>query len=184
MKRLAPLLVLALAAAACGGGSKSTTTTTTTAAVADPAAAMRALIATQPKLAGTVRTLFQGSGWAVVQSSSPGRASAVPFRLVGGRWRADQSDKVKLKILGPEPGSPGAPRQVQVAIEISAPQPFVESALWVDGVELDDKGGGSPTEGTIYATTAHPLKPGPHVAVGYARTDTTGTAVAWVFTVG
>ena len=177
MKRLAPLLVLALAAAACGGGLKST-------AVADPAAAMRALIATQPKLAGTVRTLFQGSGWAVVQSSSPGRASAVPFRLVGGRWRADQSDKVKLKILGPEPGSPGAPRQVQVAIEISAPQPFVESALWVDGVELDDKGGGSPTEGTIYATTAHPLKPGPHVAVGYARTDTTGTAVAWVFTVG
>jgi hypothetical protein len=166
--------------AGCGGGSKPATTTTTSTAP-DPAAAMRALIGTQPPLAGVVHTLYQGSEFAVVESTSAGKASAVAFRLVGGRWRADQSRKVKISILGPEPGAPGAPATPQVAIEFKAPARFVESGLWVDGTELQEKGGGSPTSGTIYGAPAKPLKPGVHVAVGFARTATTATAVAWIF---
>jgi hypothetical protein len=71
-----------------------------------------------------------------------------------------------------------------VAAELSAPGPLVESALWVDGVELLEKGGGlTATRATIYGAPVAPLRRGRHVAVAYARTATTGTAVAKVFRV-
>ena len=87
MRRLAPLLALVVVLTACGGGSSSQPATTTAAPSA--AAAMRALAGRRPELAGTVRTLFQGSSWAVVQSSAGGKAHAVVFRLVGGVWKPD-----------------------------------------------------------------------------------------------
>jgi hypothetical protein len=172
--------------AACGGSSRhaatSTSTTTTTAAMASPSAAMRRLITQDPALAGKVTTLYQGSSWSVVQSVASGRAHAVAFVLIGRRWVPDRTGNVKIDILGPQPGSV-APKLPQVAIQITAKAPFVESALWVDGTELQEKGGGSPTKGAIYGAPAANLKPGPHVAVGYARTNTTGTALAWIFRV-
>jgi hypothetical protein len=91
--------------------------------------------------------------------------------------------KVTLTILGPQPGAM-ATKLPQVAIQFSAKTPFVESGLWVDGLELVEKGGGSPTRGTIYGAPAASLKAGEHVAVGYARTALSGHAVAWVFNVG
>ena len=144
---------------------------------------MRALIGADPRLAGSLRLLFEGSGWSVVQSTSPTRASAVAFRLVHGRWRADRVRGVSITILGPNPGDRHAPALPQVAMEISAHSPFVESALWVDGTELEEQGGGTPTNGTIYGAPARTLRAGRHVAVGYARTATTAAAVAWSFDV-
>jgi hypothetical protein len=184
VKRLVLVAAVGLLAAGCGGSKPATTATTATVSTPDPAAAMRTLIAADLSLAGTVRTLYEGTSWAVVQSTAPGKASAVAFHLAGGKWLPDRSDEVKITILGPERGARAAPATPQVAIEFKAPQPFVESALWVDGTELQEKGGGSPTSGTIYGAPAKPLTAGPHVAVGYARTATTGTAVAWVFDVG
>jgi hypothetical protein len=181
VRRLAPLLALVVVLTACGGGSSSQPATTT--AVPSAAAAMRALAGRRPELAGTVRTLFQGSSWAVVQSSAGGKAHAVVFRLVGGVWKPDESGRVRVDILGPRPGA-DAPALPQVAVEVRAPTPFRETALWLDGRELAEKGGGSPTRGTIYGAAARELPAGMHVAVGYARTATTGTAVAWVFRVG
>ena len=61
--------------------------------------------------------------------------------------------------------------------------PLVESALWVDGNRLVEKGGGTPTNGTIYGAPGE-LAPGTHTAVGYARTAQSGSAVAWRFVVG
>ena len=184
MKPVALVVVLAVALlTGCGGESKTTTTTTTTAAVPSPAAAMRALIVKDPSLAGKVETLYESSGWAVVQSHAPGKAHAVVFRLIGNHWVPDKSGQVKLAILGPQPGAI-APKLPQVAIQFSGKTPFVESALWVDGTELVEKGGGSPTRGTIYGAPAADLKPGEHVAAGYARTGLSGSAVAWVFKVG
>jgi hypothetical protein len=183
VRRLALLAAVALVAG-CGGGSKTTSTATTSAAppAPDPAAAMRALIAKQPDLAGKVTTLYNGGAWSVVQSVRPGAAHAVAFQLIRNKWVADQSGNVKLEILGPHQGS-SAPKLPQVAIQFSAAQPFVESALWVDGTELQEKGGGSPKRGAIYGAPAKPLKPGQHVAVGYARTNLSGTATAWIFKV-
>jgi hypothetical protein len=179
VRRIA-LLLAAAALTGCGGAK---THTTTTVAAPAPAAAMHALIATDPSLAGTVRTLFQDSSWAVVQSTSPGKASAVAFRLVDGRWRADRSGVVRVSILGPEPGAT-APVIPQVAIAIKSKQAFVQDALWIDGKELFEKGGGSPNDFSAYGAPTAALKEGPHVAVGFARTDAHATAIAWVFKVG
>jgi hypothetical protein len=179
VKRLA-LLAAAVALAGCGGGSKSTTSTTTTAARPSVAAAMQALIAKHRELGGTVRVLYETPAWAVVQSSGGGTAHAVVFRWNGHAWEADQAKQVKVDILGPQPDSTAAAIP-QVAIEISSKLPFVDSGLWIDGKELFEKGGGSPTRGTVYGAPTKALKPGTHVAVGYARNIANGTAVAWVF---
>jgi hypothetical protein len=122
-------------------------------------------------------TLYAGGDWKVVVDG--GQAQAL--QRVDGKWHADTSGRVKVSILGPR-GT--APRTPQVAAELSAGAPLVESGLWVDGTELLAKGGGlSPTQGTIYGAPAAPLSPGPHVAVAYGRTATHGTAVAWSFRV-
>jgi hypothetical protein len=177
----------AVALAGCGAGSKSATTSTTTTTPttattgkAGPAAAMHTLIAKDPSLAGTVKVLFESGDWAVVQSSRGTTAHAVVFRNADGTWVPDRSGKVKVVILGPQPGST-APRLPQVAIEVISKLPFVDSGLWVDGSELYEKGGGSATRGTIYGAPPKALARGTHVAVGYARNLVNGTAVAWVF---
>jgi hypothetical protein len=183
--RPAALVVLAaVALAGCGGASKPAADTSAQAAVraSTPAAAMRALIEANPELAGRVRTLYVSSSWSVVESTARRAAHAVVFHLVRGRWLPDRSGQVRIDILGPQPGAT-APILPQVAIQFTARTPFVESALWVDGTQLQLQGGGTPTRGTIYGAPAANLRPGDHVAVGYARTSSTGTAVAWVFSV-
>jgi hypothetical protein len=160
--------VLALAALVAGGCGKSKSVPSPQAKAApDPARA-----------AGGGTTLYQGGSWAVVTRG----AQAVALRLVGDHWRPDRTRRVRIRILGPQPGARAA-RTPQVAIELVAPGRLAESGLWVDGKELLVKGGGSPTRGTIYGAPDAPLAPGRHVAVGFARTASTGTAVAWAFDV-
>ena len=133
-----------------------------------------------PPTPGPGTVLYQGTAWAVVLDH--GRALAQ--HLVAGRWRTDTSGAVKVSVLGPKPGSTANPATPQVAAALSARSDLAESALWVDGVELLEKGGGlTPTRGTIYGAPAAPLKPGRHTAVAYARTATHATAVAWTFSV-
>lgn len=129
------------------------------------------------KSAPPTSTIYQGAEWAVVVKG--GRATAL--HRVGGGWRPDRSGRVTVRFLGPR----GTVTPVfQVAAELSAKAPLVESALWVDGVELLEKGGGlSARRGTIYGAPVAPLRRGRHVAVAYARTATSGTAVARVFRV-
>src|SRR5579872_2823605 len=162
MRRLSMLLAVVLLAG-CGGGA-SHTTSPPPASVPGPVLAMASLVRADPGLAGKLRMLFEGSGWAVVQSTSGTRASAVPFHLVRGRWRAARVKGVTIQILGPGPGARNAPVLPQVAMEITARAPFVESALWVDGTILNVKGGGTPTNGTIYGAPGHTLRAGLHVA--------------------
>jgi hypothetical protein len=109
--------------------------------------------------------------------------NAIPFHLVGSRWLPDRVKGVTISILGPNPGDRNVSSLPQVAMEVNAHRPFVETALWLDGTMLNAQGGGSPTNGTIYGAPAHALQAGRHVAVGYARTATTAAAVAWTFDV-
>jgi hypothetical protein len=175
------LLGVVLVLAGCGS-TKHVVVTSTQPAPPKAAGAMRTFIgAHEPAFAGgKVKTLYQGTSWSVVQVTKSGHALAEAFELLGGTWKPDTSDNVKIDILGPQPDAK-ATKLPQVAIEFNAPAQFVESALWVDGTELQEHGGGSHTRGTIYGAPAKNLAPGLHVAVGYARTATTGTAVAWIF---
>ncbi len=177
LRRLA-LLVAAALLAGCGSGASNKTSTTT---VPGAAAAMRELIAVDPSLAGRVEVLFESPTWAVVESRRARTASAVAFHLVQGVWVPDRSGSVSLTIVGPKAGSTTSDSP-QVAIELKAHAPLVETALWVDGRELIERGGGTPREGTVFGSPAAPLKAGEHVAVGYGRTKANGTATAWVFT--
>ncbi len=165
MHRL-PFLVAVLVLAACGS-SKSAAPPATTATPPPPSSAV-------PGSSG----LYAGGNWAVVLAG--GRAVAV--HLVDGSWRTDTSGRVKIAILGPKPGGV-APSLPQVAAELRAPKPLVETGLWVDGKELVVKGGGAPAQATIYGAPASDLAPGRHVAVAYGRTDSTGSARAWSFRV-
>lgn len=135
----------------------------------------------KPAGPGPGAIVFQGTSWSVVVDH--GKATAQ--HLVDGKWVADRTGAVKISILGPDPGSKGNPGMLQVAAELSAKRPLVESGLWVDGTELLEKGGGlQPTRGTIYGAPAKALGPGKHTAVAYGRTAAHATAVAWTFSVG
>jgi hypothetical protein len=158
------LAALTATLAACGGSSKAVVTTV-------------AQTTTTAPTPGPGHVLYQGGNWAVVVSGTNARV----LRLTGGRWRPDTSGLVKVAILGPRGVAAATP---QVAAELSAHAPLVQSALWVDGTELLEKGGGlTPTRGTIYGAPAAPLAKGKHVAVAYARTGSHGAAVAWSFLV-
>jgi len=125
-----------------------------------------------------ITTLYSGAGWTVALN----HGKAEVFHFADDRWLVDRSQSVRIEVIGPKPGEHSLSNPPQVAITMKAKTPLVESALWVDGNQLLEKGGGTPTNGTIYGA---PLKlaPGTHTAVGYARTAFTGTAVAWTFTV-
>jgi hypothetical protein len=159
VRRAVILLFLGVLLASCGS-SKSAPPTTDASAPPGP---------------GTV--LYAGGDWAVVVDG----ASATAFHRVAGTWKPDRSGAVKIAILGPHGKVARTP---QVAVELRATKPLIESGMWVDGNELVAKGGGlTPQRGTIYGAPGSPLAPGKHVAVAYGRTAAHGTAVAWTFTV-
>jgi ABC-type glycerol-3-phosphate transport system substrate-binding protein len=158
VRRLA-LLLTALVLAGCGGSSRTATTTN---AAAPP---------------GPGTTLYAGGDWAVVLDDD----NATAFHRVAGVWKADTGGAVKIRILGPDGKVTSRP---QVAAELSAAKPLIESGMWIDGKELVVKGGGlTATKGTIYGAPGAPLTKGAHVAVAYARTADHATAVAWSFRV-
>lgn len=164
---LAVPLLAAVCLAGCGGGSHQAAETTATAAEPSPSGV----------LGPGGRTLYQSGDWGVVVRG----ATAAAARLVAGRWRVDRSGGVKVTVLGT--GGPVA-RTPQVAAELQARAPLVDTGLWLDGTALLAKGGGlSPKRQTIYGAPTKPLRPGRHVAVAYGRTATTGTAVAWTLVV-
>lgn len=166
VRRLVALLAAVAVLTGCGG-SKSAAPPTATVPALDPASILGA----------GAQTLYGGGVWAVVLRGG----KAVAAHVVRGHWRADRSRGVTIAILGPKGTAAKLP---QVAAELRAKRPFVESGLWVDGRELLEKGGGlSPTRVTIYGAPETPLAPGAHVAVAYGRTRATATAVAWTFTV-
>ena len=155
------LALVVVALTGCGVGSSESGTTTRVSGVPGP---------------GT--TLYAGGDWAV----SLDGVHATAFHRVAGTWSADTTGIVKIRILGPDGTVAATP---QVAAELSAAKPLIESGMWVDGVEIIAKGGGlKPTRGTIYGAPRAPLAKGTHVAVAYARTAEHATAVAWSFHVG
>jgi hypothetical protein len=158
--RSAAYLLAALALAGCGAG---------------PSAPRAPANAATPPGPGT--TLYAGGDWAVVLDG----AKATAFHRVNGTWDPDTSGAVKIRILGPDGTALSTP---QVAAELSAKKPLVESGMWVDGKELLAKGGGlTATRGTIYGAPGAPLAKGKHVAVAYGRTSEHATAVGWSFRV-
>ncbi|HEV2590656.1 MAG TPA: hypothetical protein VGU02_02065 [Gaiellaceae bacterium] len=160
MRRFA-LLVLVLPLAACGSRHAAPKVPVTPAHLLGPGA----------------HILYSGGNWAVVTKGN----TAIAAHLVRGVWTADRSGAVKLEILGPNGKAPTTP---QVAVQMTAKSHLIEEGLWVDGVELTEKGGGlTPEKVTVYGAPTGKLAPGKHRAIAYGRTDAHGSAVTWTFTV-
>ena len=102
-----------------------------------------------------VDTLYSGGEWVVDLNN--GKAEVQ--HLVNGKWVVDRSGSVKIEILGPKPGETLTGNPPQVAITMHSQTPLVESALWLDGNRLLEKGGGTPTNGTIYGAPAKRARP-------------------------
>ena len=164
MRRALLLLIpLVLLASACGAKKVKTTSG------GPPSAAV--------VLGSGAHALYAGGGWAVVTRG----AKVVVAHLVGNTWKIDTSGRVKISILAPTGTAASIP---QVAAELNAPSALIEDALWVDGKELLEKGGGlKPSNVTIYGAPDKKLAKGTHVAIAYGRTATSGTAVRWTFRV-
>jgi hypothetical protein len=165
MRRTLVLVPLVLLVAACGG--KSTPPATTSSAPPSPAGVLGA--------GGQV--LYNGGTWAVVTHGT----RVTVTHLVAGQWSLESKSNVTISILGPLGKVAAIP---QVAAEMKAPTALVEEGLWVDGKELLEKGGGlHPNDKTIYGAPDVALTKGVHVAIAYARTASSGTAVRWTFRV-
>jgi hypothetical protein len=163
VRRALFLVPLVLLASACG----AKTVKKTTGGPPNPAVAVGI----------GAKTLYNGGDWAVVTRGT----KVVVAHLVGGVWKVDASGKVKVSILGPTGTAASIP---QVAAAIKGPSTIIEDALWVDGKELLEKGGGlKPSNITIYGAPDKKLRKGTHVAIAYGRTATSGTAVRWTFRV-
>jgi hypothetical protein len=70
-----------------------------------------------------------------------------------------------------------------VAAEFDAKVPIIEAGIWLDGVELPVRGGGTPTRHTFYGAPASNLPAGKQAVIAYARTAKGGVAVKWFFRV-
>jgi hypothetical protein len=124
------------------------------------------------------KTLYTAAGWTITLD----QGKPTLYHYVGNKWVVDRSRAVAIEILGPKPNKV-APNPPQIAIAMHSKQPLIEYATWIDDLRIFEKGGGSPTNYTIYGAPANPLDPGTHLAVGYARTASGGTVVAWRFRV-
>jgi hypothetical protein len=157
--RRLPLILVAVALVGCGSSKHAAPATT----------------AATPPPPG--RVIYQGSAWAVTLRGT----TATAYHLAGGTWRPDRSGDPKLDILGPQPGSKAAAIP-QVAFQVTGKTDLVDTALWVDGVEVLGKGGGlTPRRGTVYGAPTARLRKGTHVAVAYGRDANHASAVAWSF---
>jgi hypothetical protein len=111
----------------------------------------------------------------------PFAAFAVALQRYGNQYRASLVSPVRIRPLGPDPGSTHGPVS-QVAAEFSAPTPLVQAGLWVDGKAIPAEPRGSPRRFTAFGSTGT-LKPGRHSVVAFAEAGGSAKATAWTFRV-
>jgi hypothetical protein len=111
----------------------------------------------------------------------PYAAYAVALQRYGNQYKASLVSPVRIRPLGPDPGSTHGPI-TQVAAEFAAPTPIVQAGLWVDGKAIPAEPRGAPRKFTAFGSSGS-LKPGWHSVVAFAEAGGSGKATAWTFRV-
>jgi hypothetical protein len=114
-------------------------------------------------------------------TKEPLAAYAAAFQRYGNQYKASLVSPVRIRPLGPDPGSTHGPIG-QVAAEFRAPTPLVQAGLWVDGKAIPAEPRGTPRRFTAFGSTGK-LKPGWHTVVAFAEAGGSGKATAWTFRV-
>jgi hypothetical protein len=180
MRRVGALAaaVCALAAGCGGGGDAGSTSADTQTALRQTAAdAARALAPAGTRVEFVAET---GTGLAVAGYAKGRAVSARVLRATNGRWRALPIGRtVRIRPLGPDPGSTVSPGAIQVAAAFSALQNVEEGGIWLDGKALAAEPHGTPREYTAFGPAT--VRRGSHTVVAFASAGPSARAVAWSF---
>jgi hypothetical protein len=105
---------------------------------------------------------------------------AVPLRLEGEAWKLELGGPVKIRVLGPQPGSRGL--VAQIAAAVSGPGGTGSAVMYLDGHTENPKVAGTTSNSTLYANFDQALDPGRHTVVVFASDGRNAGATAWAFT--
>jgi hypothetical protein len=105
---------------------------------------------------------------------------AVPLRLEGTAWKLELGGPVKVKVLGPQPGSRGL--VAQIAAAVTGPGGTGTAVMYLDGHTENPKVAGTTGNSTMYANFDQALDPGRHTVVVFASDGRNAGATAWAFT--
>jgi hypothetical protein len=144
-------------------------------------------------LAETARVVLSrqvGSQFGVAAILGTREAGGRKDEFAYGAALVNEDDRWKLELGGiiitgfvPEPLQVAKP-DTSIASNVGAAGDLSELHMWLDGRPLRVRNEGeTPFTAELAATPAAPLEPGTHVAVTFAATSETATAIAWPFTV-
>jgi hypothetical protein len=105
---------------------------------------------------------------------------AVPLRLEGTAWKLELGGPVKVRVLGPQPGSRGL--VAQIAAAVTGPGGTGTAVMYLDGHTENPKVAGTTGNSTMYANFDQALAPGRHTVVVFASDGRNAGATAWAFT--
>ena len=111
-----------------------------------------------------------------------GKPAAIVIEYRNGRWRELPQRGVRVRPLGPDPGSVQHRPVVQLAAQFSAPNRILQAGLWVDSRPVHAKPHGTSTRFTAYGATPR-LRAGRHYAVAFAGAVGSAQATIWTFAV-
>ena len=110
------------------------------------------------------------------------KPAAIVIEYRNGRWRELPHGGVRVRPLGPDPGSVQHRPVVQLAAQFSAPNRILQAGLWVDSRPVHAKPHGTSTRFTAYGATPR-LRAGRHYAVAFAGAPGSAQAKIWTFRV-
>jgi hypothetical protein len=123
------------------------------------------------------RTLTDRFG--IVAMRTGAHALAFPLRLEQRAWKIETPGPIRIRIIGPAPGSRGTVSQV--AFGTTSPATLHDAIVFVDGKLYPPNLVPSGRTATVYVTLPKALRPGVHIAVAYAEQGASVSALAWSF---
>jgi hypothetical protein len=108
--------------------------------------------------------------------------AAIGIEYRNRRWRELPQGGVRVRPLGPDPGSVQHRPVVQLAAQFSSPSRILQAGLWVDSSPVHAKPHGTSTRFTAYGATPR-LRAGRHHAVAFAGAPGSAQAKIWTFRV-
>jgi hypothetical protein len=122
------------------------------------------------------------SVWAVAAVAGGGSPYAAALRFEQGRWRLELGDPVRLRVLRPNAGE-RVDVTTQLAAEARASDPIDQAGLWLDGLAVPARAGGTSPQALSMYTTPSRFGRGSHVVVVFAGAGRDAAALAWRFSV-